>query len=122
MKRYLYAGLVALGVCAGPVHAGDFEKILGGIIVGAIVHDMLDNRNTVIIDRPVPRVVYPAPRDRYNHGYVDGYVDGWNDRGSYDRRARERVCETVSRRYHRYTEISEYNCYGELIDVYTVRN
>jgi hypothetical protein len=95
MRKMILAPMVALGFAA-PVHAGDFEKILGGFIVGAIVVDALKAPRPQVV---YPQTEYPPPVVYYQE--PDPY----------------RVCrQEVEYRRH-WTYLYEINCYGEVLRV-----
>jgi hypothetical protein len=97
MKQLVLAGMIALGLAA-PAHAGsgDFEKILGGFIVGAIVVDALKHNPPHTHPQPVrqpPPVVYYDQPDPY------------------------RVCRQEVEYRRNWIYLYEINCYGEIIHV-----
>jgi len=97
MKQLVLAGMIALGLAA-PAHAGsgDFEKILGGFIVGAIVVDALKHNPRHTHPQPVyqpPPVVYYDQPDPY------------------------RVCRQEVEYRRNWIYLYEINCYGEIIHV-----
>lgn len=102
MRNTILAGLMAVA-SAAPAHAdnGNFERFLGGVIVGAVIVDALR----------APQPVYHAPPVVY---YSTPPV-------VYTTVNPLRVCVEEIERGPGWAYLYQYNCSGELLDVVRLR-
>lgn len=97
-------GLVLLASLSAPAFAGDFEKVLGGVIIGTVIGSQISESNRSpyyyppqVVYAPPPQVyygpppvVYRQPQVVYEQGpvYYGGYRERYENR--YERRYENR--------------------------------
>lgn len=92
-------GLALLASLTAPAFAGDFEKVLGGVIIGTVIGSQMEaNRSPYyyppqVVYAPPPQVYYGPPqvvyrqpqivyeqRPVYYGGYRNGYENSYENR------------------------------------------
>jgi hypothetical protein len=110
IKQFITAVALTATLVA-PAQAADSNDVLAGIIFGAIIGAHSERHRQpappVIVHQP-PVVVMPEHNPHNRRGHV-GYTRGYDDPNL--------VCGTSVLRTRRWVEVTETNCYGEILSV-----
>ena len=111
MKQIIASTLIAItALTAVPAKAADSSDVVAGIIFGLVLgqHAERQQQRPPVVVQQAPVIVMPE-HNPHNRRGQPGYARGYDDPNL--------VCGTEVFRTRRWVEVTETNCYGEILSV-----